>query len=77
MTTGTLVALFSTLTPLREVVPVPLENLLNASPPIEQSCVSGRGHPQPYALILLDEELHKRMEGTKRSQLAVVVFPTG
>jgi long-subunit acyl-CoA synthetase (AMP-forming) len=39
------------------IAPVPIENLLNADSHIEQSCVSGLGHPQPYATVLLNEEL--------------------
>ncbi|MFH2008736.1 MAG: AMP-binding protein [bacterium] len=58
--TGRIKELFKT-SKGKYIAPVPVENLLNASPLIEQSCVSGRGHPQPYALVLLDEELHKRL----------------
>jgi long-subunit acyl-CoA synthetase (AMP-forming) len=38
------------------IAPVPIENLLNADRHIEQSCVSGVGHPQPYATVLLSED---------------------
>jgi long-subunit acyl-CoA synthetase (AMP-forming) len=39
------------------IAPVPIENLLNADNHIEQSCVSGVGHPQPYAVAMLSEDL--------------------
>jgi long-chain acyl-CoA synthetase len=39
------------------IAPVPIENLLNADRHIEQSCVSGVGHPQPYATVLLAEDV--------------------
>jgi long-subunit acyl-CoA synthetase (AMP-forming) len=39
------------------IAPVPIENLLNADRHIEQSCVSGLGHPQPYATVLLAEDV--------------------
>ena len=42
--------------------PVPLENLLNASPYVEQSMVSGVGHPQPIAVVLLAEDMRPRMK---------------
>lgn len=44
------------------VVPTPIENLLNADSNIEQSCVSGAGRPQAFALVLLSEQ--------RRSELA-------
>jgi long-subunit acyl-CoA synthetase (AMP-forming) len=39
------------------VAPVPIENLLNNNSHVEMCCVTGSGHPQPYALVLLAEEL--------------------
>jgi long-subunit acyl-CoA synthetase (AMP-forming) len=47
------------------IAPVPIENLLNADNHIEQSCVSGVGHPQPYAVAMLSEELHDAVEDPK------------
>ena len=41
------------------IAPVPIENLLNADHHIEQSCVSGVGYPQPYATVLLAEDLRE------------------
>lgn len=43
------------------VAPAPIENLLNADSRIEQSCVSGSGQPQPFALVLLAEQLHRAL----------------
>jgi long-chain acyl-CoA synthetase len=43
------------------VAPVPLENLLNADSRVELSCVTGAGKPQPFALLLLSEQLRGRM----------------
>jgi len=37
------------------IVPAKIENLLDAHPYIELSCVSGSGEPQPYALVQLSE----------------------
>jgi long-chain acyl-CoA synthetase len=38
------------------VVPAPIENLLNADSHVEQSCVTGSGFPQPFALVMLSEQ---------------------
>ena len=43
------------------VAPAPIENLLNNSANVEMSCVSGSGHPQPFALILPAEELRPKL----------------
>ena len=43
------------------VAPAPIENLLNNDPNIELSCVSGSGQPQPYAQIVLAEDLRPRL----------------
>lgn len=43
------------------VAPAPIENRLNAHPIIEQSMVSGSGHPQPYAMVVLAEDLRARI----------------
>ncbi|HPN14259.1 MAG TPA: AMP-binding acetyl-CoA synthetase, partial [Spirochaetota bacterium] len=42
------------------VHPVPLENLLNASPYVELSVVLGLGYPQPVAVVMLAEGLRGR-----------------
>lgn len=38
------------------VTPAPIEAKLLASPRLEQCCVSGAGQPQPYALVVLNED---------------------
>jgi long-chain acyl-CoA synthetase len=43
------------------VAPVPIEKLLNSDSRIELSCVAGRGQPQPFALVLLDEVTRTRL----------------
>ncbi len=43
------------------VAPAPIENLLNNSANIEMCCVTGCGQPQPFALILPDEELRPKL----------------
>lgn len=43
------------------VAPVPIENLLNNDNHVEQSCVSGIGQAQPYAQVLLAEELRSKL----------------
>ncbi|MBT8469014.1 MAG: AMP-binding protein [Deltaproteobacteria bacterium] len=43
------------------VAPVPIENLINNSAHIEMCCVTGSGHPQPFALVLLAEELRPKL----------------
>jgi long-subunit acyl-CoA synthetase (AMP-forming) len=44
------------------VAPVPLENLLNADSRVELSCVTGAGRPQPFALLLLSEQLRPQLK---------------
>ena len=39
------------------VAPVPIENLINNNNHVEMCCVTGSGQPQPFALVLLAEEL--------------------
>ncbi|MBI2892754.1 MAG: AMP-binding protein [Deltaproteobacteria bacterium] len=43
------------------IAPVPIENHINASSLIEQSCVMGSGQPQPFALIMLNEDLRGKV----------------
>jgi long-subunit acyl-CoA synthetase (AMP-forming) len=43
------------------VAPVPIENLINADPNIEQSCVLGSGYPKPTAVVMLSEELRGKL----------------
>ena len=52
------------------VAPVPIENLLNNNANVEMCCVSGSGQPQPFALVLLAEELRPKLaEGAVRAQV--------
>lgn len=52
------------------VAPAPIENLLNAHAAIEQSCVMGAGQSQPFAVVLLSEELRaKRNDASVRQQV--------
>jgi long-chain acyl-CoA synthetase len=44
------------------VAPAPIENQLNAHPMVELSLVSGAGHPAPYAMVLLAEDLRPRLD---------------
>ncbi len=44
------------------VAPAPIENLLNADGRIEMSCVAGAGQPQPFAIVMLAEELRKKLK---------------
>jgi long-subunit acyl-CoA synthetase (AMP-forming) len=56
------------------VVPAPIENLLNADSHIEQSCVSGAGQPQAYALVMLSEQQRKALKkGADRAALDVAL----
>lgn len=44
------------------IAPAPIENMLNTSTSVEQSCVTGSGHPMPHALVMLPEDLSKELE---------------
>ena len=56
------------------VAPAPIENLLNNDEHLELSCVSGSGHPQPYAQVVLNEVLRASMddEDTRKKVNAVL-----
>ena len=43
------------------VAPAPIENILNNDVNVELSCVSGSGFPQPYAQIVVAEDLRERL----------------
>lgn len=43
------------------VAPVPIENIINNHVHVEMCCVTGSGHPQPCALVLLGEELRPKL----------------
>jgi long-subunit acyl-CoA synthetase (AMP-forming) len=59
--TGRIKELFKT-SKGKYVAPTPIENLLNANPSIEMSCVGGNAQPQPYALVMLSETLRRRLK---------------
>ena len=44
---------------------MPIENILNADNHLEISCVTGSGHPQPYALVMLSEDLRAKGEAAR------------
>ncbi|MCO4746002.1 MAG: AMP-binding protein [Proteobacteria bacterium] len=44
------------------VAPAPIENLINNDPNIEVSCVSGLGQPQPFAQVVLAEDLRPKLK---------------
>lgn len=59
--TGRLKELFKT-SKGEYIAPVPIENILNVDPNIDQSCVSGSGRPQPFAVVALAENLRSGIE---------------
>ena len=44
------------------VAPAPIENRLNAHPMVESAIVSGVGQQAPYAMVVLAEALHPRLQ---------------
>jgi long-chain acyl-CoA synthetase len=53
------------------VAPAPIENLINADHLVEMSCVTGAGQPQPFALVMLAEELRKELKAGQRSKAEI------
>ena len=52
------------------VAPVPIENIINNNVHVEMCCVTGSGHPQPFALVLLGEELRPKLsDSSVREQI--------
>ena len=51
------------------VAPAPIENLLNADSLLEQSCVTGANQPQPFALILLTEDIRAKLGPDLRTEI--------
>ena len=43
------------------VAPAPIENIINNNPNVELSCVSGSGFPQPYAQVVVAEDLRGKL----------------
>ena len=50
------------------VAPAPIENILNNDVNVELSCVSGSGFPQPYAQIVVPEDLRERLNDVSVKQ---------
>ena len=50
------------------MAPAPIENLLNNDSHLELSCVSGSGFPQPYALVVVAEDLRAKLGDTSVRQ---------
>ena len=59
--TGRLKELFKT-SKGKYVAPAPIENMLNAHPMVELSLVSGVGHPDAYAMVVLAEALRPQLK---------------
>ena len=53
------------------VAPAPIENLLNSDTNIEQTCVTGSGRSQPFALVLLSEQLRAELASGKADRGSV------
>jgi long-subunit acyl-CoA synthetase (AMP-forming) len=58
--TGRLKEIFKT-SKGKYIAPAPIENRLMAHESIEMVCVSGANQTQPYALVMLAEDLHPKM----------------
>lgn len=43
------------------IAPAPIENIINTSPRVELSCVSGSGHAKAYGIVMLSEDLYKKL----------------
>ncbi len=57
------------------VAPAPIENILNNDSYVEQSCVSGSGHPMAHAVVQLGEDVVSRLSeaGVKEEVEAALV----
>ncbi len=53
------------------VAPAPIENLLNADSRLEMSCVSGPSQPQPFALVMLSEQLRKQLKAGEADRSSI------
>lgn len=50
------------------VAPAPIEGMLNATDLVEQSCVMGVGEPQPYVVVMLNEQAREAfVDGARES----------
>ncbi len=55
------------------VAPAPIENMLNTTGVIEQSCVMGVGMPQPFAVVMLSEPARQRALAGEREAVSAEV----
>jgi long-subunit acyl-CoA synthetase (AMP-forming) len=51
------------------VAPAPIENKINEHPYVELSCVSGVGQPAAFAMVVLGEELRKKLDDTLKADV--------
>jgi long-subunit acyl-CoA synthetase (AMP-forming) len=52
------------------IAPAPIENLINTDAHVEASCVSGTGYPQPYAQVVIAEDLRGQLgEAAMRTRI--------
>jgi len=49
------------------VAPAPIENLLIVHPKVELACVGGSAHPQPHAIIQLNDDAKKEAKENKEA----------
>jgi long-chain acyl-CoA synthetase len=58
------------------VAPAPIENRINEHPLVELSCVSGVGQPAAYALVVLAEDVRKKLgDPTTRQDVEEALAP--
>lgn len=53
------------------ISPAPIENILNAHPYVEMSCVTGSGYPMAFAFVMLAEGLRKDLSTGKADKAEV------
>ncbi len=53
------------------ISPAPIENLLNAHSLVELSCVTGSGYVQPFAFVMLAEDVRKEVTSGKADKAAI------
>jgi long-chain acyl-CoA synthetase len=52
------------------VAPAPIENIINSDPNVELSIVTGSGQPQPYAQVVLSEEIRGKInQGSTKAEV--------
>jgi long-subunit acyl-CoA synthetase (AMP-forming) len=51
------------------VAPAPIENLLHENPLVEIACVTGVGQPSAFAILVLAEDLRKRLDAARRAEV--------